>query len=200
MFLFTPVVATLSVAATLARAYTLRSVSSSPTGQSAENFSLQQSARGYTLSGGQAYASQQYSGGLPSEQYPSEWHAGQPIAVHIEGGKLKMTCPLQMQAVLVPSGAKNSASWIVEFVLQTDDLPEGTVVDGWTTTDDKMGLPATGRYTKIVNSIGNYGGYYAPLLLGDGETEASAWFKQDVSAHGNAQWWMVIDEGSDSLC
>ncbi|KAL1758187.1 hypothetical protein FB107DRAFT_247107 [Schizophyllum commune] len=200
MFFFTPVVATLSAAATLARAYTLRSVSSSPTGQFAGYFTLQQSARGYTLSGGQAYASQQYSGGLPSEQYPSEWHAGQPIAVHIEGGKLKMTCPSQMQAVLVPSGAKNPASWIVEFVLQTDDLPEGTVVDGWTTTDDKMGLPATGRYTKIVNSIGNYGGYYAPLLLGDGETEALAWFKQDVSAHGNAQWWMVIDEGSDSLC
>ncbi|KAL1726203.1 hypothetical protein EV714DRAFT_219795 [Schizophyllum commune] len=180
MFFFTPVAATLSAAADLARAYTLRSVSSSPTGQSAGNFLLQQSARGYTLSDGKAYASQH--------------------AVHIEGGKLKMTLPSQMQAVLVPSGARSPASWIVEFVLETDELPEGTVVDGWTTTDDKMGLPATGRYTKIVNSIGNYGGYYAPLLLGDGESHALAWFSQDVSAHGNAQWWMVIDEGSNSTC
>ena len=54
--------------------------------------------------------------------------------------------------------------------------------------------------TRTIPDRGNYGGYYAPLLLGDGETEALAWFKQDVSAHGNAQWWMVIDEGSDSLC
>ncbi|KAI5895499.1 uncharacterized protein SCHCODRAFT_02619597 [Schizophyllum commune H4-8] len=193
MFFFTPVVATLSAAATHVRAYTLRSVSTSPTGQSAGNFTLQQSARGYTLSGGQPYESHWQRFG---HQNASE----QPIAVHVEGLKLKMTCPSQMQAVLVPSGSNNPPSWIVEFVLETEGLPEGTVVDGWTTTDDKMGLPATGRYTKIVNSIGNYGGYYAPLLLGDGESQALTWFNQDVSAHGNAQWWMVIDEGSDSLC
>ncbi|KAL1747864.1 hypothetical protein HDZ31DRAFT_72001 [Schizophyllum fasciatum] len=174
----------LSATAPLAAAHGLKSVSTAPTGQStAGNWTLQPGAHGgYALGGGKPFEQQ--------------------FAAYIEGGRLMMACPLRAQAVLVPSMARTRPeTWTVEFVTSTAGLPARAIVDGWTTTEDKGGLPTTGRYTKIVNSIGNYGGYYAlapPQNAGEGRT--LAWFNRDVSAHGNAQWWLIFDENADPTC
>ena len=119
--------------AVLASAAGLKSTATqTPTeGQAGGNWTLQESEHGYSLAGSQ----------------PIDL----TISATVEDGELKMLCPYQLTAVLIPA---EGASYTVEFVNATDGLPEGTVTGGWNTTDDRRGIPEYDEaFTKVINSV-----------------------------------------------
>ena len=119
--------------AVLASAAGLKSTATqTPTeGQAGGNWTLQESEHGYSLAGSQ----------------PIDL----TISATVEDGELKMLCPYQLSAVLIPA---EGASYTVEFVNATDGLPEGTVTGGWNTTDDRRGIPEYDEtFTKVINSV-----------------------------------------------
>lgn len=71
-------------------------------------------------------------------------------SVTIVGGQLKLVCPQQATAALVPTGS-DDPKYTVHFVSKPDDLPEGSIFTGWTTQDDGMSLPDD--LTKVVNTV-----------------------------------------------
>ncbi|KAL1744788.1 hypothetical protein HDZ31DRAFT_82417 [Schizophyllum fasciatum] len=171
--MFAPILALLSGVA-LANAYGLKSVSTTSSDQFTGNWDLQKTAYGALLVGG--------------KDVPLT------TSVIIEGGKLKLVCPaasMEVAAAFIPTG-KDAPKYTVQFVSKTDDLPEGSIFEGWTTQDD--GVPMPDGLTKVVNTdVGLDGSYgLAPI---DG-ANALTW-----SAKGNgAQWFMAIDETEDVHC
>ncbi|KAI4519973.1 hypothetical protein EV122DRAFT_278475 [Schizophyllum commune] len=162
--------------AVLASAAGLKSTATqTPTeGQAGGNWTLQESEHGYSLAGSQ----------------PIDL----TISATVEDGELKMLCPYQLTAVLIPA---EGASYTVEFVNATDGLPEGTVTGGWNTTDDRRGIPEYDEtFTKVINSIGP--GRF-DLALGEGRNELT-WFNQSDTARGFTEWFLVLDSAQDVDC
>ncbi|KAL1755154.1 hypothetical protein FB107DRAFT_291135 [Schizophyllum commune] len=170
--MFAPILAFLSSTA-LANAYGLKSASTSPYGQSVGNWELQRTAYGALLVGG--------------KDVPLT------TSVIIEGGQLKLVCPQQATAALVPTGADN-LKYTVQFVSKTDDLPEGSIFTGWTTQDD--GVAVSADLTKVVNTeVGLDGAYNLATVDG---ANALTWSSKGPS--NGVQWFLAIDEANDVHC
>ncbi|KAL1744676.1 hypothetical protein HDZ31DRAFT_63893 [Schizophyllum fasciatum] len=76
------------------------------------------------------------------------------ISATVEGGQLKMLCPhAGLQGALVPlSAATEPGVYTLEFVASADGLPKGSVVDGWSVSEDRTGL-TNDALKKVVNEI-----------------------------------------------
>ncbi|KAL1740767.1 hypothetical protein HDZ31DRAFT_46850 [Schizophyllum fasciatum] len=169
--MFAPILVLLSGVA-FANAYGLKSVSTTSSEQFTGNWVLQKTAYGALLVGGKD-------------------DAPLTTSVVIEGGKLKLVCPQQATAAFVPTG-KDAPAYTVQFVSNTDDLPKGSIFEGWTTQDDGDKMPD--GLTKIVNTKVGLDGSYG--LSPVDNANALTWSKNDNGAH----WWMVIDETDDVHC
>ena len=133
-------------------------------------------------------------------------------SVIIEGGQLKLVCPQQATAALVPTGA-DDPKYTVQFVSKTDDLPEGSIFTGWTTQDD--GVTVSADLTKVVNTVcarssscagsktdpaflqevGLDGAYNLATVDG---ANALTWSSKGPS--NGVQWFLAIDEANDVHC
>ncbi|TRM58837.1 hypothetical protein BD626DRAFT_180323 [Schizophyllum amplum] len=171
--MFAGALALLSAVA-LASAAGLKSSATADVGNEDGNWTLQDSEYGYSLAGSQ----------------PIDLS----ISAIVEDGELKMLCPYNLTAVLIPS---DDVYYTVEFVNSTDGLPEGTITGGWNTTDDRFGIPLYGEtYTKVINEIGP--GRF-DLVIADGRNELS-WFNQSDTARGFTEWFIVLDSAQDVEC
>ncbi|KAL1747879.1 hypothetical protein HDZ31DRAFT_80164 [Schizophyllum fasciatum] len=165
--MFAPILALLSGVA-LVNAYGLKSASTSPHGQSSGNWELQKTAYGALLVGG--------------KDVPLTTSAV------IEGGKLKLQCPQKATAALVPTG-KDEPRYTVQFVANTDDLPKGSIFEGWTTQDDGADL------YKVVNTKVGLDGTFNLQTIDN--ANALTWSSKKPE---QVQWFMALDEANDIRC
>ncbi|KAL1746728.1 hypothetical protein HDZ31DRAFT_61923 [Schizophyllum fasciatum] len=180
--MFTPALALLAGAA-LARAAGLKISSTSPYGQNAANITLHQiraSPAAYVL-----------NGGLPADLTTS--------AV-VDGGALRTICPRALEAVLVPVAGADPAEYTVELVAGRAGLPEGTIVGGWSTSDDKIGL-ANPDFTKVVNAIGGKFDIDRSGAFG-ADVFPVKWVNASYLEHGAYYqgWYIVLDGANDVAC
>ncbi|KAL1710532.1 hypothetical protein EV121DRAFT_285409 [Schizophyllum commune] len=137
-------------------------------GQSVRNWELRKTAYGALLVGG--------------KDVPLT------TSVTIEGGQLKLVCPQQAKAVLVPTG-KDDPEYTVQLVSKPDDLPKGRIFMRWTKQDGGVLLPDD--LLKVVNTVG-LDGTYNLATVSDG-ANALTW-------SNGVQWFLVIDEANDVQC
>ncbi|KAL1710528.1 hypothetical protein EV121DRAFT_285405 [Schizophyllum commune] len=166
--MFAPILALLSGAA-LFNAYRLKSASTSPYGRSVGNWEVQRTAYGALLVGG--------------KDVPLT------TSITIEGGHLKLVCPQQATAALVPTGS-DDPRYMVQFVSRTEDLPKGSICTGWTTQDDGVAVPGT-----LTTEVGLDG--TLNLTTVDG-ANVLTW--SDKGPSNGVPWFLAINEANDVHC
>ncbi|KAL1740276.1 hypothetical protein HDZ31DRAFT_68092 [Schizophyllum fasciatum] len=116
------------------------------------------------------------------------------VSAALENGELKMACPYQLSAVLIPR--EGQPLYDVEFVSSTDGLPEGTIIGGWG-EGDRDGLPNKGAetYTKVVNSIAQE--VDGKFNLGGSAGEYLYWTNVTSQDRYTTEWWIVLDNAQD---
>ncbi|KAL1723923.1 hypothetical protein EV715DRAFT_269251 [Schizophyllum commune] len=142
----------------------LKSASTSLNGHSSGNWELQKTAYGALLVGG--------------KDVPLT------TSVTIEGGQLKLVCPQQATAALVPTGSDDP-----KYTVQL-----GKIFTGWTTQDDGVAVPDD--LIKVVNTEVGLDGTYN-LATVDG-ANALTWSSKGPS--NGVQWFLAIDDANDVHC